>query len=920
MTDKDTKKTPFPPPVYDSEEEEQQMSTPPNPDEFMHAILDDEGVHYDAAEPPLTDIESYARGGTGEIFTARDEMLGRTVAVKTLRPKHQYCVDQIERLLREAKAAAQLEHPNIIPIHSLGVSPTKGIYFTMKRLRGDSLRHIVNQLALRNPAYTRVYTHSVRMSIFMKICQGINYAHSKGIIHRDLKPENILVGNYGEVTIIDWGLVKKMDAQRSTHVPGRRKVVGIYPEASNGTASSGRVMVAHPPVEASQSVVSEAVKQESVSLPSGNLTQNGQLNGTPRFMSPEQIMGDVGDIDSRSDIYALGVILYELLTFKNPFENLLTDDEIFDAVPRGLYQKPRQTERKYSISPELEAICLKAMALNKEQRYQAVGELIKDLQAHQEGLPVSAYNAPSHVRLVKFCKRNPIKVTILASCVVAIFMYLGISSVVDSYYFDQTIRQVQISVRTGEYKLKHLDDLLKVNEAAEKNKAFGEMPLLLSKERYDDMRDECDNYFNEANLLLNSLGGLHHRQQSKIYRLRERIMTAQIEFCMKHSKINELKKLRAILPATLGDDMDAYSSKMRRLLSEMETVLGGTCYLQVESNPSGADVSISFMETTDNGRMAPGIAIHEDLLYTPIYNMPLSRGTYNVTMRMDGAPDLSFPVTLKYGEVKRVMIDIPSEIPDGMVYIPGGTCVVGGEQSPYKRDYEIEVAPFYISRHEVTNREYIAFWLTLQDAKLLNAYMSRVILSRGSNLPKNAWNRAGKAIPEIDLDKPVVGISREAAQAYCEWLGKVRKRPCRLPTVEEWEKAARGTDGRLYPWGNTFAKEFAFTHENAEARKTFGLWAKPGSFPFDVSPYGVFDMAGNVREWTTTDFPEGDGVFPQIKGASSATTSRYLPLERASDTAVAPSDVGFRYVMSYLPEDTVEEVLQPDDTVEEGQQ
>ena len=79
-------------------------------------------------------------------------------------------------------------------------------------------------------------------------------------------------------------------------------------------------------------------------------------------------------------------------------------------------------------------------------------------------------------------------------------------------------------------------------------------------------------------------------------------------------------------------------------------------------------------------------------------------------------------------------------------------------------------------------------------------------------------------------------------------------------------------------------------------------------------------MAGNVREWTATDFPEGDGVFPQIKGASSATTSRYLPLERASDTAVAPSDVGFRYVMSYLPEDTVEEVLQPDDTVEEGQQ
>ena len=919
MTEKDTKRTPFPPPSYDSEADGEQTPMPPNPDEFMHAILDDEGVCYDAAEPSLTDIEPYAQGGTGEIFTARDEILGRTVAVKTLRPKHQYCVDQIERLLREAKAAAQLEHPNIIPIHSLGVSPTKGIYFTMKRLRGDSLRHIVNQLALRNPAYTRVYTRMVRMSIFMKICQGISYAHSKGIIHRDLKPENILVGNYGEVTIIDWGLVKKMDAERSTHVPGRRKVVGVYPESSSVVVSGGGM--GQPSGQGSrQSAVGEAVKRESVSLPSGNLTQNGQLNGTPRFMSPEQILGDVDDIDTRSDIYALGVILYELLTFRNPFENLLTDDEIFDAVPRGQYQRPRQTERRYSISPELEAICLKAMAVNKEQRYQAVGELIKDLQAHQEGLPVSAYKAPSHVRLAKFCKRNPLKMTILASCVVAIFMYLCISTVVDSYYFGQTIRQVQITVRTGEYKLKHLDDFLKSVEAADKDRPLGEAPLLLSKDRYNDMRDECDNYFNEANLLLNSLGGLHHRQQSQIHRLRERIMTAQIEFCMKHGKINELKKLQAIMPATLGDDMDDYSSKLRRLLSEMEKALNGVCYLQVESNPSGADVTVSLMETADDGRIVPGIPMHEDLLYTPVYNMPLGKGTYHVTMRMDGAPDLSFPVMLRHGEVRQLHIDIPAEIPDGMVYVPGGLCVVGGEQSPYKREYEVDVAPFYISRHEVTNREYIAFWLTLQDAKLLNAYMSRVLLSRGSNLTKNAWNRNGKTISEIDLDKPVVGISREAAQAYCEWIGRIRKRPCRLPTVEEWEKAARGTDGRLYPWGNSFMKDFAFTHENAEARKTFGLWAKPGSFPADVSPYGVFDMAGNVREWTATDFPDGEGVFPQIKGASSSTTSRYLPLERADDTAVAPSDVGFRYVMPYLPEDTVEESQQPEDGGEEGRQ
>ena len=889
MTSNESHGSPFPPPVNDNDDEQERTVAPSNPDEFMHGVLDELGFRYVSSEPMLENIEPYAHGGTGEIFTAQDGTLGRTVAVKTLRPKHQYSIDQIERIVREAKAAAQLEHPNIVPIHSIGVSPSRGVYFTMKRLRGDSLRHIINQLSLRNPAYTRVYTSSVLMSIFLKICQGINYAHSKGIIHRDLKPENILVGNYGEVTIIDWGLVKKMDVSSSTHVPGRRKPVVPPPRPPKSDAA--------PPSAAAG----------GVSLPSGNLTQNGQLNGTPRFMSPEQVNGDVEDIDTRSDIYALGIILYELLTFRNPFEELAGEDDIFDAVARGIYQKPRQTERKFSISPELEAICLKAMAVDKEKRYQAVGELIKDLTAHQEGLPVSAYKAPLYVRVMKFSKRNPIKTSVILSCIIAIFIYLMVSSFLDSLYFKRTMKQVQVSVAAAEYKLKNLDKQLEHDAAVPVDAAATDTKEKLSPERYDELRDEIESQFNEANLLLNSVAGLHHGAQLVIQTWRERIMTAQIEFCLKHHKIKELRKIRAIMSAAMGGDLEAYSYRMRTLIHDMETALQGVCHLQVESEPPGADVMISYTEQTKEGVMTTGTPVHDDLLYTPVYNFSLGKGTYMVTLRLDGAPDLSFPVTLKHGESKQLMVDIPREVPEGMVYIPGGTCLVGGAQSPYKYEYEANVEPFFISRHEVMNREYIAFWLTLQDTKLLNAYMSRVLLSRGSNLPKNAWNRSGKPIAEIDLDKPVVGISREAAQAYCVWYSERRGRPCRLPTVEEWEKAARGTDGRLYPWGNVFVTEYAFTYENKKARKEFGLWAKPESFPMDVSPYGVYDMAGNVREWTSSDFPESGGVFPQIKGASSSTPSRYLPLERADDTAVAPSDVGFRFVMPYLPRDTAGE-------------
>ncbi len=896
MTSKDSHGSPFPPPVNENDEEQERSVAPSNPDEFMHGVLDELGFRYVSSEPMLENIEPYAHGGTGEIFTAQDGTLGRTVAVKTLRPKNQYSIDQIERIVREAKAAAQLEHPNIVPIHSLGVSPSRGVYFTMKRLRGASLRHIITQLSLRNPAYTRVYTSSVLMSIFLKICQGISYAHSKGIIHRDLKPENILVGNYGEVTIIDWGLVKKMDASSSTHVPGRHKPTSPRVDSSAVVATQ---------YSQKEDMATPSAAAGGISLPNGNLTQNGQLNGTPRFMSPEQVNGDVEDIDTRSDIYALGIILYELLTFRNPFEELAEENDIFNAVARGIYQHPRQTDRKYSISPELEAICLKAMAVDKETRYQAVGELIKDLTAHQEGLPVSAYKAPLYVRVMKFSKRNPIKTSAILSCIIAIFIYLMVSSFLDSLYFKRTMKQVQVSVVTAEFKLDKLDKQLEHDAAVPLEAvASSDANKKLTPERYDELRDEIESHFNEANLLLNSVAGLHHGAQFVIQTWRERIMTAQIEFCLKHGKIKELRKIRAIMSAAMGGDLEAYSYRMRTLIRDMETALLGVCHLQVESNPPGADVMISYTEQTEEGVMTTGVPVNEDLLYTPVYNYSMGKGTYIVTLRLDGAPDISFPVTLKHGESKQLMIDIPREIPEGTVYIPGGTCMVGGAQSPYKREYEVNMEPFFISRREVTNREYISFWLTLQDTKLLNAYMSRVLLSRGSNLPKNAWNRNGKPIAEIDLDKPVVGIPREAAQAYCAWYGERRGRPCRLPTAEEWEKAARGTDGRLYPWGNVFVKEYAFTYENKAARKEFGLWAKPESFPMDVSPYGVYDMAGNVREWTSSDFPESGGVFPQIKGASSSTPSRYLPLERADDTAVAPSDVGFRFVMPYLPRDT----------------
>ena len=148
------------------------------------------------------------------------------------------------------------------------------------------------------------------------------------------------------------------------------------------------------------------------------------------------------------------------------------------------------------------------------------------------------------------------------------------------------------------------------------------------------------------------------------------------------------------------------------------------------------------------------------------------------------------------------------------------------------------------------------------------------------------------------LDMPVVGISHEAAEAFCEWKGRQLNRICRLPTVDEWLRAATGDDLRKYTWGNTFSDTAAFIRENKEAFKNYPLFAPVGSFPQDVSPYGLTDMVGNAREWTSSRFPD-DNEY-QVMGASASTTKRFLPLTRVTSLSAFPSDIGFRYVIEYM--------------------
>ncbi len=303
-------------------------------------------------------VELLGRGGMGTVFLARDAALARTVAIKVLNPMRD-AGDLPQRLEREARTIAKLDHASVVPIHEIGVLEDGRPYYVMKHVVGATLR------AWRE----RNASHAEALRVFLRLCEAVAHAHELGIVHRDLKPDNVMVGRFGELYVVDWGLAKSVGA-----APGGPPSVGTS-GAKSGAGSS------HEAASSGAARVARASERTNDGVDTGY----GAVLGTPAYMAPEQARGRNAEVDARADVYALGGILAFVWNARDPDEG----DE-----PTGGASRP------------LRAIAGKCRAADPRERYPSARELAADVAAFLDQEPVTAHRENVLERLERLLARH----------------------------------------------------------------------------------------------------------------------------------------------------------------------------------------------------------------------------------------------------------------------------------------------------------------------------------------------------------------------------------------------------------------------------------------------------------------------------------------------------------------------------------
>ena len=746
--------------------------------------------------------EELGRGGVGRILAADDALIGRTVAVKVLHDAHAPEAT-LRRFVREAQVTAQLEHPNVVPVYDIGALPDGSPCFSMKWVRGRSLKAMLRALERAEALDAGVDRYRV-LQVFTQICMAVEYAHSKGVIHRDLKPDNVMVGDFGEVLVMDWGIARRMGE------PAEAPRGGTDPIASTAE----------------------------------HLTIDGSVIGTPGYMPPEQALGQQDRIDARTDVFALGAILYEVLSGERPFRGA-TAFAVLIETTRGEIVPPSARAPHRSVPPDLEEICLRALAYAPEDRYPSARALRDE---------VERYLAGTRER-------------------------------------DRRRSEADRQVHDGEASLRAAQDLL--DARADLERELGALVPLEGGEPLDQKRRRwgVEEHLREIDETVEK-----KRDAALRHFLRAAELTPDHRVARRH--LADLHWRRYREARTANDPREAHE--------HLEVVarfddggyadrLAPWVPLTIRTDPPGAEVALYRFVERDRVLVPEG---GEVLGRTPLIGARLPTGRHLIELRLPDRRAVRLPVMAWHGDELTFAFDIPddAELTDGFVFVPPGEYMRGGDpQAVLAHPARLTwVDAFAIARFPVTCAEYFAFLDALPPEQ------ARARSPRDGGRPlfepdgDGRWHLPARD-PDGDLwlaDWPVFNVSYQDAEAYAVWRSARDGVRYRLPRDDEWEKAARGPDGRIYPWGDHFDASFCCVRGSVPEDP---LPQPVGRFPLDASPYGVRDLAGGIREWVDAWFE------PRHKTVRGGAYSLYPFFGRAaarwghSPAATVPN-IGLRLV------------------------